>query len=99
MRVIINQLPALGRKTGIGHYTAELLHALRQQSRSDVFDGYPNQWIKPGVKVARWFGGENEERPSLRSRVWRWVRRCGRVLLRRHQRATLTPSCYDLYHE
>ena len=30
MRVMINQIPTLGIKTGIGHYTAELLAALRR---------------------------------------------------------------------
>ena len=29
MRVVVNQLAALGQKTGVGHYTSQLLRCLR----------------------------------------------------------------------
>ena len=34
MRVVVNQLAALGRRTGIGHYTAELLRCLGETEQA-----------------------------------------------------------------
>src|SRR5439155_1440707 len=45
MRVVVNQLPALGIKTGIGHYTVQLLRCLREQAGADEIDGFPEGWV------------------------------------------------------
>jgi alpha-1,3-rhamnosyl/mannosyltransferase len=42
MRVVVNRESAGGLKTGVGHYTGELLRCLRQQAAPDQIDGYPN---------------------------------------------------------
>ena len=33
MRVVVNRLAAVGQKTGIGHYTAQLLRCLHELTR------------------------------------------------------------------
>ena len=38
MRVVVNQIAGLGQKTGIGHYTAELLRCMREQAAGDEID-------------------------------------------------------------
>ena len=43
MRVVVNNLVALGRKTGIGHYIAQLLRCLREQAGDDAIDVLPGQ--------------------------------------------------------
>lgn len=45
MRVVLNRQPTLGARTGIGHYTAELLHALHEQADADAIHVYPTGWM------------------------------------------------------
>ena len=44
MRVIVNQSTALGAKTGIGHYTIELLRGMRELAPEDSFHVFPPNW-------------------------------------------------------
>ena len=44
MRVLVNGLSALGARTGIGHYTAQLLRCLQDQAPHDVFESFPGPW-------------------------------------------------------
>jgi glycosyltransferase involved in cell wall biosynthesis len=56
MRVVVNQLPALGIKTGIGHYTVQLLRCLRQQAGEDDIEGFPEgcvAWLRAGCARLR----------------------------------------------
>src|SRR5437588_3845818 len=46
MRVIVNQIAGLGQKTGIGHYTTELLRCMREQVAGDEIDDYPKGWLR-----------------------------------------------------
>ena len=46
MRVVVNQIAGLGQKTGIGHYTAELLRCMREQAAGDEIDDYPTGWLR-----------------------------------------------------
>jgi glycosyltransferase involved in cell wall biosynthesis len=45
MRVVVNRQPTLGARTGIGHYTAELLAALAEQAGPDELHVYPTGWM------------------------------------------------------
>src|SRR6266849_2221624 len=54
MRVVVNQLAGLGPKTGIGHYTAELLRCLREQATADEIEDYPTGWLR---RAGRTFKG------------------------------------------
>src|SRR5437667_279310 len=111
MRVIVNQLVALGQRTGIGHYTAQLLRCLPAQAAGDVIDRYPTGWIRRAARMyARlrplWGGRQTEELPSEEQQVpgqRAWpkleLRRRGWKLVGRHFRATCNRERYDLYHE
>jgi glycosyltransferase involved in cell wall biosynthesis len=46
MRVLVNGLSALGARTGIGHYTAQLLRCLHDQAPHDVFESFPGPWVQ-----------------------------------------------------
>jgi alpha-1,3-rhamnosyl/mannosyltransferase len=41
MRVIVNELSALNVKAGVGHYTNQMVRALRARAGSDVIDAFP----------------------------------------------------------
>jgi alpha-1,3-rhamnosyl/mannosyltransferase len=99
VRVVLNQLPALGRKTGIGHYIAELLRGLHRQAGEDVIEASPQGGVGLAVRVGRRLAGECGGLHSLHSGLSCWLQRCGRALLGRYQRAVLASGRYDLYHE
>jgi glycosyltransferase involved in cell wall biosynthesis len=113
MRVVVNQLPALGLRTGIGHYTVELLRCLREQAGQDRIDGFPEGWIRrvrtfcararpylEGTRADTSFPGPSPPQPgSLRSRALGSVRQLGRSLMAQHFRLVCGLYAYDLYHE
>jgi alpha-1,3-rhamnosyl/mannosyltransferase len=45
MRIVLNRQPTLGARTGIGHYTAELLAALAEQAGAGEIHVYPTGWM------------------------------------------------------
>jgi len=45
MRVVFNRAAALGVRTGVGHYTAELYRCLRAQATDIQIDGYPSRGL------------------------------------------------------
>ena len=51
MRVVLNQLPACGQKTGIGHYTAELVRCLQEQIGDDEIYLYPRNWVQKARRM------------------------------------------------
>src|SRR5438445_155394 len=60
MRVIVNQLAALGAKTGIGHYTVELLRCLRQQAGADQIDSSRKAGCAADARRAPGFGRDSK---------------------------------------
>jgi glycosyltransferase involved in cell wall biosynthesis len=113
MRVVVNQLAALGLKTGIGHYTVQLLRCLREQAGQDRIDGFPEGWVRRARDYcgrARPYlegTGTDLSRPgpspsrfhSLRSNVLGSLRQFGRSLMAQHFRLVCGLQAYDLYHE
>lgn len=114
MRVVVNRQCALGRKTGVGHYTCELLRCLRQQSGADRIDPYPHDWmwqarqlwrhIRPGIAntaLTPVATVETDLPPprTMRERVLRGLQGWGRRIRERHYDAYFTSGAYDLYHE
>jgi alpha-1,3-rhamnosyl/mannosyltransferase len=115
MRVVVNQLAALGVKTGIGHYTVELLRCLREQAGSDQIDGYPRGWVRGARdfcgRLRPHLEGTLADRSdclgalptgssgTLRSEALRHLRHWGRVLMAQHFRLACALRGYDLYHE
>ena len=113
MRIVMNYLAAAGAaKTGVGHYTAELLRCLRQQSGEDVIDTFPGllgqhaqaAWMRfrstrmppPSVSTAP---PKTTARLSLRQRMFQALRTSGRVARRTIFRQLCRWKNYDLYHE
>jgi alpha-1,3-rhamnosyl/mannosyltransferase len=113
MRVILNYLAAAETaKTGIGHYTAELLRCLRQQAGQDVIETFPGPWGQKAQAV--WMRFRKARLPSsgtslgarstacrytIRQRVFQGVRASGRVTRRILFRQLCRWKKYDLYHE
>src|SRR5215472_14658122 len=109
MRVVVNQLAALGLKTGIGHYTVQLLRCLREQAGADQIDGFPEGWVrrvrKTLARVRPYLEGQtgatpvNTARPpstTWRSRVLRGLRQFGRALMAQHFRMIYRLRGYQL---
>jgi alpha-1,3-rhamnosyl/mannosyltransferase len=115
MRVLVNGLAAAGPKTGIGHYTAELLRCLRQQAAPEEIHSFPSRWLCQArslwAQVRGRFARGNASspgpgdtaplsvKPGIRGRVMRSLRSSGRWLLARNFRGTYQNGGFDLYHE
>jgi alpha-1,3-rhamnosyl/mannosyltransferase len=113
MRVVVNQLVTLGRKTGIGHYAGELLRFLRTQGVDDQIDTFPNGWLRrtckavtrarPLLSGSQAKPPQNEEscvpRRGYRGEILDVLRQGGWSILGRHFRAVCARGRYDLYHE
>lgn len=102
MQVIINGLSAFGPRTGVGHYTAQLLRCLRQQMGEHCVTVFPSGWL--GVSRRFW----KQVRPLLEqgSGVSSWrkallckVRQAGGELLRSRFRKLCEGQRFALYHE
>lgn len=111
LRVAFHQTPALRPKTGVGHYTAELLDALTQLDEDVDIAALPGgwmadvyrsayQWLTPKRKGA---GGAAGAKTAARAGMLKGLVRRG------HQSAQdalfwnlsrqLKPGRFDLYHE
>lgn len=105
MRVIVNQFSAIGVRTGIGNYTAELTRCLREQAPDEI-DLFP-----AGCRLAFWeacaraesllaYGdGRASGTPAARSGSLRGLRLGLRALKVRQFKAAVASRKYDLYHE
>jgi glycosyltransferase involved in cell wall biosynthesis len=113
MRVLISQLPTAGHRTGIGHYTAQLLRCLREQAAGDDIDAYPDGWLWLATHAwVRLTASWRKLRARSRGLGW-WARpvgvlprlafhglkRWGRSLHDRRFRAAFLEGNYDVYHE
>lgn len=115
MRVVLHTTAAAGHRTGIGHYTAELLPALNRVRGVQVYP-YPNpalarfrERLGGGKPPEGWDGGSKVVPPSggpvrdLRFSPRHWVRaplRFGwRMVMAGYARAAFDPRYVDLYHE
>jgi alpha-1,3-rhamnosyl/mannosyltransferase len=113
MRVVVDQLVALGRKTGIGHYAVQLLRCLQEQAGDDRIDGFPQGWwrrigeacgrVRPYLDFG---GGRSGSEPaprfslaSLRRSLLQQFRQAGRAVLAHSFRTVCARQRYDLYHE
>jgi glycosyltransferase involved in cell wall biosynthesis len=113
MRVLVNALTASGGRTGIGHYTAELLRCLRDQSAGDTIDCFPSPWIRQTrrawLRLRPWLerGGSptpkaaaiSNQSPGWRQQTLGRLRSLGHTLLSRNHLAYCRRGSYDLYHE
>lgn len=114
MRVVVNRLAALGMKTGIGHYTLELIRCLRQQAHPDVIAAYPRGWVRRAREVCAqarpYFEGRKQPAPagtpradslltSLKRSALDYARQGNRIFMTYHFRDVCAQRGYQLYHE
>jgi alpha-1,3-rhamnosyl/mannosyltransferase len=114
MRVILNTLSVSGLKTGVGHYTAELLRCLQQQAGEDVIDYFPGPWMRhayaawtrfsrgparPGLALVGRSSAPAPPRGGLKSWVAGCLRTPGRALMGWSFHTLCRMRKYDLYHE
>ena len=101
MRVVVNQLAAMGRRTGVGHYTAELLRGLRRQTPPGTITAFPGPLVRRARQGWTWLrqrrsrpgagGAGASAGPSLRG--------LARAVLTRYFRALCRLHRFDVYHE
>jgi alpha-1,3-rhamnosyl/mannosyltransferase len=114
MRVVMNQLAALGLKTGVGQYAFQLLGGLRAQAGDDQIDAFPRGWLRHvrevGARLRPYLDRGDGAGPAapaprrfslapVRKAVVRRLRQQGRVWLARSFRKFCSRGGYDLYHE
>jgi len=112
MRVVINQLSAAGLKTGVGHYTEQLVRHLRRQIGHYQVDCFPRRWICEArtafLQVRRFLEAGGQEatlgngqalQTSLKQSTLGRLRRCGRALMARDFLSLCANRRYQVYHE
>jgi glycosyltransferase involved in cell wall biosynthesis len=114
MRILVNGLAAAGSKTGIGHYTAQLLRCLYAQTDADEIEAFPHPWVcrarslwarvrsrlEPSPVVSPLPAApDSPGRLSWRGRAMRSLRSSGQWLLARQFRTTSQRGGFNLYHE
>jgi alpha-1,3-rhamnosyl/mannosyltransferase len=104
MRVLVNGMTAAGTKTGVGHYTAQLLCGLRQQSGEEIAS-FPGPWLCRARAAAVWarscLGPPRPRRrgpAGLRDRLAGALRGGAEMVLAAAVRAHCRRGI-DLYHE
>jgi alpha-1,3-rhamnosyl/mannosyltransferase len=108
MRIIINQLPALGHRTGVGQYTANLVRALRGLNDAQV-STFPDLWLQRIQEVGPaagpwkrpWFAPANVTTAARCFSHWgrRAVRRAFRPVIQAREAAFRDGTGYDIYLE
>jgi alpha-1,3-rhamnosyl/mannosyltransferase len=101
MRVLLNALPAIGPKTGVGHYTAELIRCLREQSQPGEIDCFPRGWVRPILELwSRVRPGFEQGPPTAAAQPAPGSLRVrARRLVQDHFESVVRKGRYDLYHE
>ncbi|MFL5242690.1 MAG: glycosyltransferase family 4 protein [Gemmataceae bacterium] len=110
MRVVVNHLLASGRKTGVGHYTAELLRCLSARPADLGVEVFPRPWMRKLRKTWGRFRSAMAHRSNSRGRgqggfsplcnkALSYFRSLGQSWMARHFQAQCRFRQYDLYHE
>jgi alpha-1,3-rhamnosyl/mannosyltransferase len=101
MRVLLNGVWMHGTRTGVGHYTAELLRCLHARvGPEDRIHARPGDWIAPLCRrVPRGKPGGAGKGGGVGNLVKKTLRSGARSLLRGYLRATAWAGRYDVYHE
>jgi alpha-1,3-rhamnosyl/mannosyltransferase len=96
MRVVVNELATLGRRTGVGHYTAELLRCFHHITPPGTITAFPDPVVR-GIKQAwSWW---RQRRAAGGSPGGGALHSGGRSVLRHYFRAFCRVRGFDLYHE
>ena len=106
MKVLFNRFAALGAKTGVGHYTAELLGALERLA-PEVIDPFPSGltwklgklWGRLRPALSRAERRRDAARLGLKTRALHSIRSLGQAFLDRRFERTADARRFDVYHE
>jgi alpha-1,3-rhamnosyl/mannosyltransferase len=111
MRVVINEMSAFGQKTGIGHYTTQLVGHLRARLGRYQVESFPHPslhvarraWdrLRATLEARRGGGGAPAAvRPdTLKAEALSLLRRAGRAVIAQQFRALCAQRRCQLYHE
>ncbi len=114
MRVVLNVLSAAERKTGVGHYTAELLRCLRLQAGDDRIETFPGATLGQMYRAWRWLNrpdaksaasppatapGPSPAPGGIKQHLAGYLRAPGKALRGSYFRSQCRLRGYDLYHE
>jgi alpha-1,3-rhamnosyl/mannosyltransferase len=106
MRVVVNRLPALGPRTGVGHYTAELLRCLHHTAEPGEVHEFPQGWLRRAREVCararpklEAHHGSSTWMSRLRTAGMNGARTLGRWAVSACFRALSARQKFDLYHE
>jgi alpha-1,3-rhamnosyl/mannosyltransferase len=108
MRVLVNTLTVEGPRTGIGHYTCELVRALRRLHGEDAVGTFPGgllrraraAWARAQQGGSAAPGGwAGRLRQAVRGGLVGLARRCGRSLVRASFRRAAAGGGFAAYHE
>jgi glycosyltransferase involved in cell wall biosynthesis len=104
MRILINQATALGAKTGIGHYTLQLLRALREVAPHDRFEVFPPDWWTAMRRLGKALRPSSGAQANVAGRSWKSavssrLRSFGDDALAAYLRVITRWHGFDLYHE
>jgi glycosyltransferase involved in cell wall biosynthesis len=112
--VLLNALSTSGAKKGVGHYTAQLIRCLREQTLPGEIDCFPRGWVRQARslwgRVRPWFehgrpkapaqpASHPQANPPWRAGALHFLRAQGQSLLRKHFHSFVVNGSYDLYHE
>jgi alpha-1,3-rhamnosyl/mannosyltransferase len=113
MRILINRYAALGPKTGVGHYTTELLRCFRRLARGHI-DVTPGAWLfhaeqlwgrlRPYLNPGHSAASKRSDAPpgppqNGWKRAWKDMLHVGRDMLTQLASSASVQSRCDLYHE
>lgn len=109
MRVLVNGMAAVGRRTGIGHYTGELVRGLRDLLGADAVHCFEDALVaRAKVWGQRWRRRQERRpappaagpaRPGLKARLADVVRQAGQAWCAWGFRGRSRRGRFDLYHE
>ncbi len=97
MRLLINTHCLSDTKTGIGHYTQNLVGSLRKQARFDTIDTFPGFWFRVArrgwTRARSWLSSEisSATGDNYTKIQYTYFQRLFRLICKSHR--------YDLYHE
>ncbi|HEX5273392.1 MAG TPA: glycosyltransferase family 1 protein [Gemmataceae bacterium] len=96
MRVVVNELATLGRRTGVGHTTAELVRALRRLMPPGTLTGFPDPLVRRARQAWGWLRARRAGKGGSPGGA---LHNGGRSAMRHYFRAVCRLRRFDLYHE
>lgn len=97
MRLLINTLTAMRRRTGIGHYVSQLLRCFREQSPEVDIVPFPGPVVE-GLLSGK-ARKSRQVSSNSKARLQPWLNRVSRTLASWHFQLFAGRQDFDIYHE